>query len=115
MATIAQMASGGSASLRGENAVLMAASKTPYTSLPELQAAAQKTYAELVSKVGDAALYQQAEVMAQFGRPDEAFDLLGRARAVGDSGLTALASDPLLDPIVKDPRYTSLIRNLGFV
>ena len=79
------------------------------------QAAAQKTYAELVSKVGDAALYQQAEVMAQFGRPDEAFDLLGRARAVGDSGLTALASDPLLDPIVKDPRYTSLIRNLGFV
>ena len=79
------------------------------------QAAAQKANAELVSKVGDAALYQQAEVMAQFGRPDEAFDLLGRARAVGDSGLTALASDPLLDPIVKDPRYIAMIRNLGFV
>ncbi len=79
------------------------------------QAAAQKIYAELVSKVGDAALYQQAEVMAQFGRADEAFALLGQARAVGDSGLTALASDPLLDPIAKDPRYTSLIRNLGFV
>jgi CHAT domain-containing protein len=37
---IAQMASGDSAPLRGENAVLIAATKTPYTSLPELQAAA---------------------------------------------------------------------------
>ena len=78
------------------------------------QAAAQKAYGDLVSQIGDAALYQQAEVMAQFGRADDALALLGRARSVGDSGLTALASDPLLDPIAKDPRYLALVRDLGF-
>ncbi len=78
------------------------------------QAAAQKAYDELVSKVGDTALYQQAEVMAQFHRPDEALALLARARAVGDSGLTAIASDPLLDPIAKDPRFVAFVREIGF-
>ena len=78
------------------------------------QAAAQQAYADLVSQVGDAALYQQAEVMAQFGRADEAFALLARARAVGDAGLMGIASDPMLDPIAKDPRFTVMIRALGF-
>ena len=77
------------------------------------QAAAERAYDELVSKVGDASLYQQAEVMAQFGRPDEALAKLARARAVGDSGLTGIASDPLLDPIAKDPRFIAFARQLG--
>ena len=75
--------------------------------------AARKAYDELATKVGDAALYQQAEVMAQMDRPDEAMALLQRARAVGDSGLTAIASDPLLDPIAKDPRFTAFVRSIG--
>ena len=78
------------------------------------RAAAKRAYDQLVAEVGDAALYQQAEVMAQFGRPDEAMALLRRARAVGDSGLTAIASDPLLDPIAKDPRFVAFVRELGF-
>ena len=78
------------------------------------QAAAERAYAELLSQVGDASLYQQAEVMAQFGRVDEAMALLSRARAIGDSGLIAVASDPLLDPIVKDARFGAFVRNLGF-
>ncbi|MCY7281248.1 MAG: TIR domain-containing protein [Sphingomonas bacterium] len=78
------------------------------------QAAAQRAYDQLVADVGDSALYQQAEVMAQFGRADEALVLLRQARAVGDSGLTAIASDPLLDPIAKDPRFQAFVRELGF-
>lgn len=76
--------------------------------------AAQQALEALVAQVGDAALYQQAQVMAQFGRPDEALALLRRARTVGDPGLTAIASDPLLDPIARDPRFHAFVRELGF-
>jgi TolB-like protein/Tfp pilus assembly protein PilF len=78
------------------------------------RAAAQRAYDLLVADVGDAALYQQAEVMAQWGRPDEALALLEKARSVGDSGLTAVASDPLLDPLSRDPRFQSFVQALGF-
>ena len=78
------------------------------------RAGADKAFAALVSEVGDAALYQQAQVMAQWQRPDEAITLLQRARAVGDSGMTAIASDPLLDPLARDPRYLALVRDMGF-
>jgi len=78
------------------------------------RAAAQRAYDDLVREVGDAALYQQAEVMAQWGRPDEAMNLLRRARDVGDSGLTLVASDPLLDPIAKATRFLAFVREIGF-
>ena len=78
------------------------------------QAAAQRAYDQLVSKVGDAALYQQAEVMAQWGQPREAMMKLERARQVGDSGLSLIATDTLLDPLRGDPRFISLIKRLGF-
>jgi TolB-like protein/Tfp pilus assembly protein PilF len=76
--------------------------------------AADKALSQLVSDVGDAAMYQQAEVMAQWGRADEALAKLQRARAIGDSGLTMIATDPLLDPISRDPRFTRLVNDLGF-
>lgn len=75
---------------------------------------AQGAFTALVSQVGDAALYQQAQVMAQWQRPDEALALLQQARAVGDSGLTAIASDPLLDPIARHPGFKAFVRELGF-
>ena len=68
----------------------------------------------LVRDVGDSALYQQAEVMAQWGRLDEAMQLLARARSVGDSGLTLIASDPMLAPLERNPRFQALVRDLGF-
>ncbi len=79
------------------------------------QAAAGRAHDELVREFGDAALYQQAQIMAQWGRPDAAMELLQRARAVGDSGLMGVASDPLLDPLARDPRFAGFIRQLGFV
>jgi TolB-like protein/Flp pilus assembly protein TadD len=76
--------------------------------------AAQAAYDSLVREVGDAALYQQAEVMAQWGRPDEAINLLHKAQTVGDSGLTLVASDPMLDPLARDPRFRAFVREIGF-
>jgi Tfp pilus assembly protein PilF len=78
------------------------------------QPAADRALSQLISDVGDAAMYQQAEVMAQWGRADEAMVKLQRARAIGDSGLSMIATDPLLDPIARDPRFTRLVKDLGF-
>lgn len=76
------------------------------------RAAAEKALAELVAEMGDAALYQQAEVMAQWGRADDAVARLWKARAVGDSGLIYLATDPLLDPVRKHPGFVKLLNEL---
>jgi TolB-like protein/Tfp pilus assembly protein PilF len=78
------------------------------------QPAAERAFAQLVSEVGDSAMYQQAEVMAQWGRADEAIAKLRRAREIGDSGLIMIAADPLLDPIAHDPRLVMMVRDIGF-
>jgi TolB-like protein len=78
------------------------------------QAAADRALAQLISEVGDAAMYQQAEVMAQWGKADEAMAKLQRAQEIGDSGLSMVATDPLLDPISRDPRFKRLVKDLGF-
>ena len=78
------------------------------------QPAAEQAFAQLVSEVGDSAMYQQAEVMAQWGRADEALARLQRARDIGDSGLSMVATDPLMDPIARDPRFVRMVRDIGF-
>jgi hypothetical protein len=77
------------------------------------KAKAQQWFDKLVADLGDSALYQQAEVMAQWDRPDEAIALLQRAREVGDSGLVYLATDPLLDPLRKQPKFALLLKELN--
>lgn len=78
------------------------------------QPAADQAFAQLVSQVGDSATYQQAEVMAQWRRADDAMAKLQRAREIGDSGLSMVATDPFLDPIAHDPRFVRLVRDIGF-
>jgi hypothetical protein len=78
------------------------------------QVAADKALSQLISDIGDAAMYQQAEVMAQWGRADEAIAKLQRARMIGDSGLSMIGTDPLLDPISGDSRFIRLVKDLGF-
>lgn len=77
------------------------------------RAAAEKAMDQLVQEMGDASLYQQAEVLAQWGNADEAIDRLERARQIGDSGLIYLATDPLLDPIRKHSGFIKLISELN--
>ena len=75
-------------------------------------AAAQKWFDQLVGEIGDSGLYQQAEVLAQWGEGQRALAALERAHAIGDSGLIYLATDPLLDPIRKNVEFTRLLNNL---
>ena len=77
------------------------------------KAAAESAMAALIKEMGDASLYQQAQVLAQWGNSDEAVVRLERARQIGDSGLIYLATDPLLDPIRKHPGFAKLIRELN--
>ena len=75
--------------------------------------AAQRAYSALVSQIGDSAVYQQAEVLAQWGRAQDALKALVRAHEVGDSGLIYAATDPLLDPLRRNPEFISFLRKLN--
>ena len=76
------------------------------------RAEAEAAYAALVREMGDGALYQQAEVLAQWGQLDEAVAKLSEAQRIGDSGLTYLITDPLLDPIRKHAGFVKVIKDL---
>lgn len=78
------------------------------------RAAAESALSELVREFGDAALYQQAQVFADWGRRDEAIARLEAALALGDSGLIYARNDPFLDPLRDDPRFGKLLNRLGF-
>lgn len=75
-------------------------------------AAAEAAMRKLVETIGDSALYQQAEVLAQWGQIDRAIATLQRAETMGDSGLVWSATDPLLDPVRGDPRFRALLQRL---
>ena len=74
--------------------------------------AARRNFAQLVAEMGDSALYQQAEVLAQWGLAGDAIAALNKARAVGDSGLIYVSTDPLLDPIRKEPGFSKFLREM---
>ncbi|MGB8692044.1 MAG: TIR domain-containing protein [Steroidobacteraceae bacterium] len=76
--------------------------------------AAQRALDKLRADLGDSALYQQAQVAAQWGERDAAVRLLTRARELGDSGLIFMHTDPLLDPLRALPAFDALRRQLGF-
>ena len=76
---------------------------------------AKAAFDELRRAEGDNGLYQQAQVLAQWGKVDEAFAALDRASAEADSGLVYLLSDPFLEPLHELPRFKALLRRLHFV
>ncbi|HEX9206686.1 MAG TPA: TIR domain-containing protein [Steroidobacteraceae bacterium] len=76
--------------------------------------AARAALDQLVASEGDRVLYQQAQVLAQFGEPDAALACLERARQVGDSGLIYARNDPMLDPLRDRPEFKRLLQGLGF-
>jgi TolB-like protein/Tfp pilus assembly protein PilF len=76
-------------------------------------AAAKKAMLQLVTEVGDSAMYQQAEVLAQWGETGAALTALERARLIGDPGLTYLGVDPMIDPLRKEPRFIALLKALN--
>jgi TolB-like protein/tetratricopeptide (TPR) repeat protein len=78
------------------------------------EAAARSAMDKLIAALGDSGLYQQAEVHAQWGERDAAMAVLRRARALGDSGLIYVHTDPLLDPLRSLLEFRELLSQLGF-
>jgi TolB-like protein/Tfp pilus assembly protein PilF len=76
-------------------------------------AAADAAYAAIVDQYGDAALYQQGQVLAQRGQPEQALQKLEAAYAGGDPGMLFALHDPLLDPLRTAPRFAQLLSRLG--
>ena len=74
---------------------------------------AEKELAALRSS-GEAVSYQLAQVLAQWGRSDEAMDMLDEALALRDAGLPLLRNDPALDPLRKLKRFQDFQRALNF-
>jgi tetratricopeptide (TPR) repeat protein len=77
-------------------------------------AQAEADYAELIKEGGDTVHYQQAQVLAQWGRKDEALAQLEQALALRDAGLVRLRNDPLLDPVREDARFARIEQTIGF-
>jgi TolB-like protein/Flp pilus assembly protein TadD len=76
---------------------------------------AMREFAMLREKHGDNGLYQQAQVLAQWGKKTEALAALEKAASEGDSGLVYSFSDPFLQPLHDEPRFKSLLSRLHFV
>ena len=76
--------------------------------------AARSALDQLVAEHGDTALYQRAQVLAQWGELDSGVTLLLRARTLGDSGLIYARNDPMLDPLRQTPGFSRLLQELGF-
>jgi predicted Zn-dependent protease len=79
------------------------------------EAAASAAFDELRRAEGDNGLYQQAQVLAQWGKTEAALDALDRAASEADSGLVYALSDPFLAPLHNQPRFKMLLRRLHFV
>jgi TolB-like protein len=77
-------------------------------------AGAEAALAGMIADNGDNSLYQQAQVLSSWGRRDAAMAALVQARATGDAGVMYAHGDPLLDPLRADPRFKSLLSDLGF-
>ena len=78
-------------------------------------AQADEAFEALVSQYGDAGLYQQVQILAQWGRADEAMGQLEKAKEVGDSGLTYSYMDPALETLRTRDDFQALLRGLGFL
>ena len=76
-------------------------------------AAADAAFATLLADFGDAALYQQAQVLAQRGDKAAAIARLETAYAKRDSGMLLAPNDPLLDPLRSEAKLGELLSRLA--
>jgi TolB-like protein/DNA-binding winged helix-turn-helix (wHTH) protein/Flp pilus assembly protein TadD len=75
---------------------------------------AESALAKLKASKGDAAAYEYAQIYAQWGNTSKATEWLETARRLRDDGLVYLKTDPLLDPLRKEPRFQAIERELKF-
>jgi TolB-like protein/tetratricopeptide (TPR) repeat protein len=63
---------------------------------------------------GDADAYAYSEIYAQWGDTPRSLGWLEKALRLRDTGLILLKTDPLMDPLRKEPRFQAAIRELNF-
>jgi TolB-like protein/Flp pilus assembly protein TadD len=74
---------------------------------------ADAALAELIGKYEREAAYNIAFVFAYRNEADRAFEWLSKARQFADPGLSEIAVEPLFDNLRGDPRWLTLLRELG--
>jgi len=78
------------------------------------RADAEAQLAQMKASVGDSAAYQYATIYAQRGDRAKALEWLDTAMRLRDPGLILLKTDPLLDPLRKEPRFEAIEWKLKF-
>ncbi len=68
----------------------------------------------MMAEGGDASAYKYATIYAQWGHRAKALEWLETALQLRDSGLELLKTDPLMDPLRKEPRFQAILRELKF-
>jgi tetratricopeptide (TPR) repeat protein len=75
---------------------------------------AEAQVAKMQTINGDSSAYQYATIYAQWGNTPKALEWLDTALRVRDPGLIFLKTDPLIDPVRKEPRLLAIERELKF-
>ncbi len=75
---------------------------------------AEAVLSKMKAEDGDTSAYQYATIYAQWGDRAKALDWLETALRLRDGGLESLKTDPLLDPLRKEPRFQAVMRELKF-
>ncbi len=66
------------------------------------------------SAMGEDRAYPYALIYAQWGERTKALESLEKAVRLRDTGLSYLKTEPLLDPVRKEPRFQAIVRELKF-
>ena len=78
------------------------------------RADAEAELAKLRAAEGDGGAYDYAEIYAQWGDDRQALEWLETAMRLRDPSLVSLKTDPLVDPLRKEPRFQAIERELQF-
>jgi pentatricopeptide repeat protein len=63
--------------------------------------------------IGKKRSFAVADLLAQIGETDKAFDVLDEMRKARAIMMVDVPRDPMLDPIRDDPRYTALLSDMN--
>ncbi|WP_416906932.1 MAG: TIR domain-containing protein [Polymorphobacter sp.] len=77
------------------------------------RAQAEAALSELVAARGDSDSYQQAQVLASWGRPEAALAALERAHDIRDGGMTSILIDPMFAPLQDEAQFKQLLSRMG--
>ena len=75
---------------------------------------AEGMLAKIRASAGETAAYQYATIYAQWGDGTQALEWLNTAIRLRDPGLEQLKTDPLMDPLRRDPSFQAALLQLKF-